>query len=277
MNLRACPGFFAMTLLLCCGGTETSNPIDPGQPTPTLTRFVGSGCKKETPAAASAQSVHRSGGDTARVSQALDVGALAGETVGLRCVAWETVAPDTLSVALINFDGACGAQWKGAAKFDAQGLTLGLVNPLCMIAACGTCIYDWTFDVHLATPSAPLPVAIQIDTCPGTQPIQTTTVSLPVDTAPSGIVCNYAEFGALGWQAMALGTCGTVGMPCNGTSMCSSSVTPPAPPCTAGLTCTAGQSADKTICAKPCTVEADCGTSGAQTCTAGLCRPKTPW
>jgi len=273
MKTRACFGLCAVTLVLSCSGTETSNPTDPGQP--TLSGFVGGACKKEAPTSPSMQSAQYSRAEIGSVSQGLDVTALAGETEGLKCVAWETTAPDTLSVALINFDGACGAQWTGSAKGDAHGLTLGLTNPQCMIAACGICIYDWTFELRLAKPTAPLPVTVQIDTCPGTQPVASQTLTVPADTTPKGIVCKYASFDALGWQAMALGTCGAVGMPCNGAGgMCPASATSP---CNAGLTCTDGEAAGKTICAKSCTVEADCGTSGAQTCTGGLCRPKTPW
>jgi hypothetical protein len=275
MNVRTCSGFLVAALaVIDCGGTETSNPADPGQP--TLAGFVGSGCKKEK---ATSQPVSWTR-DIGATRQALDVSALAGETAGLKCVAWETAASGTVSVGLINFEGACGAEWTGTATLDAQGLMLGLVNPACKIALCGWCIYDWTFDVNLPKQTAPLPVTIRIDTCPGgTQPVETKTLTLPIDTTPKGIFCNYANINALTWQAGALSTCGGLGMPCIGyAGMCQGSANPPATmTCNAGLTCTTGAAATESICAKSCTAESDCGTSGAQACTGGVCRPKTAW
>jgi hypothetical protein len=274
MTIKSCCGFLMTALVICCSGTETSNPATPFGGPPTLARFANSGCKKEAKSATATPYASGIG----MATQALDIGALATETAGLKCVAWETGASGTLSLGLINFEGACGAQWAGTATVDAQGLTLGLVNPDCRKALCGWCIYDWTFDVNIAKHVSPLAVTIQIDTCPGTDPVQTKTVSLPVDTTPKGIVCNYANWNALGWQAMALGTCGAVGMPCLGTAgLCSGSATPTATTCNAGLTCTMGAAATDSICAKSCAAESDCGTSGAQTCTSGLCRPKTAW
>ena len=265
---------FASTSLLCClvstacNGTETQNPVN-GQTGP-LVSFGNSGCKKEvlSQAAVRTDAIIT---DAGIISYGQDV-------AGLKCVAWQMVAADEIKISLINFEDACGAQWQGGAEFDGPGaLHLSLVNPQCMIAACGWCIYDWSFDVKNATLQQNLPVIITVDTCPGQQGIKTSNVELPIGVEPSGIKCQYANFNALGWQAMSLGTCGTMGMPCTGTSMCSSGGVDAGSACQGNLTCTDNGDAAQQICAGPCAADSDCGTTGALSCQAGLCRPKTPW
>lgn len=252
-----------------CSGTETQNPAN--NPNPQAT-FSNSGCKKETLAhalrTAQAEAVVGDAG-------VLDYG---DEVAGLKCVAWQVTGQDQLKLSLINFDDACGAKWQGSTHVDAAGaLTLSVSNPNCNIAKCGTCIYDWTFEVPGVSTKADLSLSMRVDTCPGQQDVKTANVQLPLSTQQNGIVCNYASFNGLGWQAMALHTCGQLGMPCQNTSMCQSN--PPATElgCESGLSCIDNGTASQMICAKPCTVDADCGISGAQSCQANFCRPKTRW
>jgi hypothetical protein len=247
-----------------CSGTETQNPVSP------LLSFKGSPCKKEANQA--------SGTGTATAAQALVSIDYSPETAGLQCIAWEAVGTDKLKIDLYNFEGACGAQWTGKAAIENDGgLGLSLVNPECMIASCGWCIYDWSFEVEGVDLGRPLTVGVGIDTCPGEQAIRNATATLPVDAQSSGILCNYANFNALGWQALSLKTCGTLAMPCNGTSMCQSYPVTTDLTCQGDLVCSDNGNADERICAKPCSVDDDCGTLGVLECRDGLCRPKNNW
>ena len=161
---------------------------------------------------------------------------------------------------------------------DSSGqLQLGLVNPQCLIANCGLCIYDWSFDVQGIGSVQNLPVTITIDTCPGQQTIKTASVELPVGTEASGIRCRYANFNALGWQALSLGTCATLGMPCAGTSMCASADTSTSSRCQDSLVCTNNGDPSQEICAQDCSVDSDCDSKGVDFCQGGLCRPKNTW
>jgi hypothetical protein len=258
---------FAVLTILACNGTETQNPNSPGS---TLVSFGNSGCKKETLAGVSR------GAQT----PSWDAGVLDyGEQVeGLKCFAWQASAAGSFKISLINFEEPCGARWQGSAQLDASGaLALGLVNPECSITKCGTCIYDWSFEVRGVAATVNLPVSVSVDVCPGKQAVTNTQVELPLASQPEGILCRYANFSALQWQANALGSCGTVGMPCLGTSMCSNSDGSTAQTCNDGLTCTDNGNPSEMICAKPCTLDADCGLTPVQSCQAGLCRPKAAW
>ncbi|GEM_PF-1540272 len=259
---------FVLLTVLACNGTETQNPEHTNG---ALVGFGNSGCKKETLDHASRRTQAVTTADAGVISY--------GEEVeGLKCFAWRSTGSDSVKISLVNFEGACGAEWKGHAALDASGaLTLGIINPQCQIANCGICIYDWSFEVRGIALGTNLPLAVSIDTCPGEQPIKTTNVELPLATQPDGILCRYADFSALGWQAMALGTCGDVGMPCTGTNMCSNSDGSTAHGCESGLTCTDNGNADEMICATSCTIDADCGVTGVKSCQQGLCRPKAAW
>jgi hypothetical protein len=231
-----------------------------------LVSFVGSPCKKEASAAAPVGSTQ----------QALVTSVDGQALVGLKCIAWEATGTDGLKVDLVNFEGACGAQWSGSSTVDANGsLALRLENPGCRVASCGWCIYDWSFEVRGVGSSSALPVSITIDTCPGQQAVETYQATLPVSSSPEGLLCRYANWDALGWQAMATNACGSLHMPCVGTSMCSSTVTTLS--CNAGLVCDTNGTADQFVCLAPCTVEADCPGAGTLSCESGLCRLKQTW
>jgi hypothetical protein len=252
---------------LACSGTETQNPAS--NTSGPLVSFGNSGCKKEILANASRST-------QAIVSEDAGVISYGEEVAGLKCFAWQVTGADRVKVSLINFEEACGAQWQGNAAIEPTGkLDLSLVNPQCLIALCGWCIYDWSFEVKGVNVNQNQTVTATIDTCPGQQEIKTTNVELPLGEQSSGILCRYANYNAIGWQAMALGTCGAVGMPCNGTSMCNSTDT--ATSCQGDLQCTDNGDASQMICAKSCTLDSDCGTTAVQSCQSGLCRPKTAW
>jgi len=250
-----------------CSGTETQNPGSP------LKSFNGSACKKELK-----KSTAGATGETATAAQALVSTDYGAEIHGLKCIAWERVGTSGLNVDLYNFEGACGAQWAGKATIESDGaLGLSLVNPQCLIASCGWCIYDWSFELEGVDMSRPLSVGVGIDTCPGERSIEKLPATIPVDVIPSGILCNYANVNALGWQAMALSECGTVGMPCSGTSMCSTTPASAELSCQGDLVCADNGNAAERICVKPCTEDENCGSLGVQSCQNGLCRPKSNW
>lgn len=253
---RVVSAMFLGSVVLGVTATTGCGSESSGQPGPSggaLVGFTGSACKKE------------------RAAQALTA---AEARAGLQCVRW---APSEggLEITLLNFDGACGAEWEGRATTTGAGLELRAVNPGCLLAACGSCIYDWTFVVQPPAASA-LALTIVRDPCPGQQPPETDEVTLPLASAPSGELCRYAEAGALAWQAMALGTCGQPLMPCRtGGGMCD--LGDAGAPCEAGLTCAPGASEAAAICHPTCSADADCALPGLLSCQAGLCRPVAPW
>lgn len=253
-------------VLLGCNGTETQNPAS--ATAGPLAAFGNSGCKKEILAVSAG---------TANTFSPIDAGGLwyGDEVAGLKCVAWELSSDGRLKVNLINFEGACGAEWQGQATVDSTGLRLGLANPQCY--RCGTCIYDWSFEVTGISGNQNLPLTINIETCPGEQNLITASVVLPLSAQPSGIKCRYADFSALALQATSLGTCGTTGMPCTGTAMCSSLDASAALSCQGALNCTDNGNPSQLICAKACSSDADCGPSGITSCQGSFCRPANIW
>jgi hypothetical protein len=260
-------------LAYSCSGTETQNPVNP------LLNFKDSGCKKENAAASNSSS-----SGIATAAQALVSTDYSAETAGMKCFAWEVVDDHRLKIDLMNFEGSCGAEWTGQAAIASDGsLQLSLVNPECRIALCGTCMYDWSFEVEGVDTSKDVAVSLGIDTCPGGEPVVMPIVrasaTLPTAAQERGIVCNYADFTGLGWQAMALGQCGTAAMPCTGTNMCAAdpAATTTEPTCQGDLLCTDNGNADQRICAKACAADADCGTLGILSCQAGHCRPANRW
>ncbi|MBX3125760.1 MAG: hypothetical protein KF718_03555 [Polyangiaceae bacterium] len=244
----------ALLLLGACGGEESSPSSTPGD---TLLSFKGSACKKEG-----------TGGQALTADEAY---------AGLQCIRWKSLGADKLSIELFNFEGACGAQWKGQSQALADGVVeLRAGNPGCLLAACGSCMYDWTFDVKVAT-SADLPLSIVTDPCPGEQQPHTVTATLPLTSAPDGELCRYADYSGLGWQAMSLGTCGHAYMPCRTSGGMCSPEGSSTEPCAVGLTCADGAGAGEPVCHAPCAGDGDCAPAGILTCQDGLCRPAKPW
>lgn len=232
-----------------CGSDDAASASGDG----SLVAFKGSTCKKENAGALTAEDTY----------------------AGLQCVRWTTVDADTVKIELLNFEGGCGAQWKGEAKAVDAGLELRLVNPGCLLAACGSCMYDWSFDVR-AKGAADLPLSIVTDPCPGEQTPDQDTATLPLGTTAEGELCRYANHGALGWQAMALSACGKAYMPCRiGGGMCEPNGSEPE--CDSGLTCADGASATAKVCHANCTGDSDCAPTGTMKCDGGLCRPAKPW
>ena len=254
--------FCAITLaaLSACDGDTSPAGSGAGGSTsgPALGAFHKSACKKESQTASAASPL--SGAESASYE-------------GLQCVRWSPI-DGGFSVFLRNFDGACGAEWEGRVTALASATELRVVNPKCLLAKCGTCMYDFTFDVKMAAKAGGDAFDLVLDPCPGQQDAKTVSVTLPLATEPSGELCRYASASALGWQAMSLGTCGKAYMPCREAGM--SGMCPPADggaSCDDGLTCAAGASADARVCHATCAKDVDCEPAGLMACDAGLCRP----
>lgn len=240
--------------ILSCGGGD--NPGGQAR------SFASSVCKKEQ----TAQSV------TALSSNLL---VIADETglAGLRCVAWRRVGASELKLDLYNFDSACGATWSGSAAWAADGsLALHIDNPSCMIAKCGKCLYDWSFDVGLTNSAAQsTQLTITVDACQGQQASAYFTSTIgPED---NGMRCTFADYGAVNEQAVYAGTCGQAGWPCVGSLLCGSGSFTSTGTCDAGLVCDSSAAENEPSCLVPCTTTADCPRPDAWSCQAGLCRP----
>src|SRR5262249_14326195 len=143
-------------------------------------------------------------------------------------------------------------------------VALRAVNTKCLVAACGECIYDFRFDIDGFTPGADLPVKFGELNCPtDTETHWDYQGSVHIGTSDQGVVCRYLDRGLLEWNNL----CGSANLIC-GTDHCTAT-------CPAGLTCTAIDGASDTRCLKPCSADADCGSSGVLTCKDSFCRVGT--
>ena len=239
------------TVAACAGGTETGNPGKDG----TLVAFDASACKEEAPV------------ESGRSQEAL---VTASEYDGLRCVEWDKGGDGELTVRLLNVNGGCSVPWKGEAGVRDDGtLELRLVNPMCAVALCGWCIYDFTFTLRGAPAPAELPIEVGQVACPGKEPEWDPVIVLPADAGDSGVLCRYANQFAydqqLGEQdrcGSKFGTCGDAG------GFCNSGTGPTA--CRDNLVCTAADDANR--CLEPCTTDADCSPQAVSACIDGICR-----
>jgi hypothetical protein len=190
---------------------------------------------------------------------------------GLECIAWQRGSKD-LQVDLVNFDGACGADWTGNGVVASSGVTLAIDNPSCKIASCGICMYDWSFTLASPIPAnQSVPVSIQVSSCPGSS---TSTKTAAIGAEESGIHCTFAHYGALTWHASAKSLCGKAGMPCVGSSLCGSGSPASTGTCDAGLVCDSSAAQNEPRCLVTCQTDADCPRTDVWSCTSGLCRPK---
>lgn len=263
--------FLAASWLPACGADNgappgvdsgTTDDSGPGEAAGPSTTFASSACKKDI-AAKSAM---------ARIYGLMVIDDQSGLD-GLSCVAWQRVGAGEVKIDLYNFEGACGATWSGDAAVAADGtLELHVDNPSCMVANCGKCLYDWSFDAGAAIPANQVtPVVIAVDTCKGQQ--QVAQLSSRLGAKDTGMACSFADYGALNWQAMAAGTCGKAGMPCVGSLLCGSGSFTSTGTCDGGLVCDSSDAVNEPRCLVPCTTTADCPRADVWSCQSGLCRP----
>jgi hypothetical protein len=260
---RTCGALCAVIAMGCgSGGTDGTAAKDAGATSPqNQTTFQSGPCKKSETAKSHLARRYRAVIDD-------DTG-----LEGLRCVAWSRVGTAELKLDLYNFEGACGATWVGDSAIGADGaIGLAIDNPSCEVSKCGKCLYDWSFDIQGAIPAGPsLPINITVNTCTGQQaPAQ---IATTLGAEDHGLACSFADYGGLLWQASATNVCGTLGMPCVGSSLCGSGSFTSTGTCSGALVCDSSAATNEPRCLAACTTAQDCPRSDAWACRDGLCRP----
>lgn len=231
-----------VTCAVACVGTNTGNP---------LTSDI-SGCKSESDFASKALT------GTERYD-------------GLSCMHWERTE-DSLHLEALNFRGGCSITWQGTFEPISSGPSVLLTNPSCAVAACGSCLYDATFDIDLRETSiaddASLPLRSDASCSGDADLIDFWSLR---SNASEGITCDYAQ--GLDWHAGRLGTCGQTNMPCRrDDGLCADDGQGP---CDAGLTCTE-VSTSNFVCLEQCTTDDDCAAPDVMSCNDGLCQLDAP-
>jgi hypothetical protein len=236
-----------------CTGTETDNPV---------VDFARTGCKNRADGAGTLESVGR-----AASALTLD----RADYNGLYCFAWDAREDDRLRIDVLNAVGSCHVDWAlGASRLDSGGLALAVQNNECAIAACGSCAYDFEFDVGGVDRTAPLRLEFSQLDCEGKPARDATTVTLPIDERPQGVVCQEGGRGL----ANLLLSCGSPWFPpCassegrpNGPGRCDSPIA-----CDPGLICEPRTEQAFDMCLRACETDADCALD-VEFCDAGACR-----
>ncbi|MGC4089268.1 MAG: hypothetical protein QM756_15555 [Polyangiaceae bacterium] len=229
----------ASTVLACAGGTETDNPD-------TVQKFVAGQCK------------------TSAGAQALLTDS---DTQGLQCVEWSTLASGNLSLRLLNFPEPCGEKYLGQASLTADGsLDAWVYKDTCQVYRCGTCVFDFEYELKGIDTAQPLPLRIGSAVCAEQTATFADNLTLPLDTQPRGALCRPLEASALHQWGLMRGLCSQRNMPCgtcNGTDVSS---------CAEGLVCTQLAASDAR-CLAPCTLPEDCPDTAQ--CQDSVCRAKT--
>jgi hypothetical protein len=268
LHVRSQVGFWPLllltgpALLVHCSGTEADNPVtdvvvtacktsreyDPQQVGDFLT---GSGTMQTAGSASvDVQKSLMAPGATAALRQPLT--ATADIPMGLSCVEWR-LSGTSLDVQVVNFSDGCGVEWQGKAVLEGDRVQLLLDNPRCAVASCGNCLYDTATVLEL--PSV-LDLRLELSanaSCSG-DPTRKEWL-LPLTTAPSGMLCEYARAPGLGSLT------GPAFMHCSVSNACD-----------AGLTCVR-ENEYVSHCLPACTTDADCPLAGGTQCQSGLCVP----
>ncbi|MDD5306219.1 MAG: hypothetical protein PHU25_02750 [Deltaproteobacteria bacterium] len=191
---------------------------------------------------------------------------------GLQCISWKRAADGTLEVDLVNFPGACGARYEGEAALEnAHTLRLAALNPSCEIASCGSCIYDWSYEVEGVAADADLKLVMEENACPdGEEGARVDEATIPKARLSAGIMCRYVDSGVMEWVA----GCGALHLPCGtGSGMC-----PEEPvPCQGDLVCNATGVGSDEVCMQPCSTSSQCPLPDVLTCDGEVCRLTETW
>lgn len=242
--------FFVLLGTSLIAANCSSDSDDPGADSSTLASFAGSDCK-EFGGASSGSHFRSLPPDN---TSAYD---------GLSCIRWDA---DSRTVEFINYPQACGAEWEGDASLSGNEVTLTVDNPDCSLAACGTCFYDWSFELSSFPTDGDLSVSAEIDSCPNEDGFEGIQVSLPLDESPSSILCRHPSASALVWRSMP----GGLHMPCHGDDNPGSNDGEIG--CDDGLVCN-----DQGICLAECETDTECPLPDLQTCSEGVCELITTW
>jgi hypothetical protein len=231
--------FFA-SVVSCAGGTETDNPA-------SLQGFTSSTCKSRAPEP----------GQEALV--------LASDAEGLQCIEWETNASGSLSVGLLNFPEPCADDYQGTASFTKDGtIELAVHKTSCQVARCGTCVFDFHFELSGVGRSKALPLRTGSAVCATEPTTFDDVVNLPLPQQPSGVTCQYLRRNAVEQYGSARSRCGERNMPCGD---CRSA---DAQTCADGLSCNVVADGDSR-CLASCSKNDDCA-GGLTSCSDGFCR-----
>lgn len=197
---------------------------------------------------------------------------------GLQCLSWQTAADGEMDFDLLNFVGACGAQWEGRAKVaDENRVELTVINPDCLIASCGSCIYDWSFTVTNIVPTTDLSVEIKKDTCPGEQEPEFDNATLQNASLLQGTLCRYVPWGALEWHVMSTGESGLLHMPCSDGGETETDELDLST-CGPDMVCESlSPNPREKICLAQCDEDTDCPLPDLQTCQDGRCLLTSEW
>lgn len=226
------------------GGTETGNPA-------SLEHFRASECKNMAPGSG---------------PQAL---LLASSLEGLQCVEWSHDGAGALSLRLSNFPEPCGETYLGAAKLGADGaLELSVYKDRCEVLKCGSCVFDFDFEVSGVETNAPLALRTGAAVCESKPVTWDEALSLAVDERDSGVMCRYLRRNTLEQYANSRAACGARNMPCGNCSRAGPET------CASGLTCSQIAEGDSR-CLADCSSDDDCG--GATACRDGVCQSQTDW
>lgn len=226
-----------------------------------LVSFNDSGCKGGDSRPLTAGLVSQGGALLTKDSADLD---------GLTCFSWDATGA-TLKIDCINFRDGCGVTWSGDATVeDGNAVTL-FAKDDCMRAACGSCIYDWSYEVKYVNPGRDVRLTlVKGGSCnpDGTVPFSAT---LPLSSMSSGVLCRYSGNGL--WpDALS----GSLHRPCRDSGDSSSDSTP----CDEGLVCasTSDMNGDPVdLCLAACAADTDCPLDGLLKCEEGLCNLKETW
>lgn len=231
--------FGVFSLVSCAGGTETDNPAV------SLKDFSSSNCKNRDV---------DGGPQGLRLERSPD---------GLQCVTW-TSESGALRVQLLNFPEPCGDRYLGAARLDGDALTLSVYKDSCQVFRCGTCVFDFDFEVQGLAAGRDLPLELGSAVCETEPTTFEDELTLPLNEQPSGAACRYLERSAAEQYGRERGACGVANMPC-GDCMSADQTS-----CEAGTTCTVVGDGDSR-CLTPCESDDDC-VSGVTACSSGFCR-----
>ena len=109
----------------------------------------------------------------------------------LFCWAWQVNDSGTVTIDVINRNGGCGVEWSAyESRVEDNSVDLGIQNAACVVAGCGSCRYDFTFEVAGLSLDKPAEVRIVEAGCDGEPDDVGSAVELPIDREPEGAMCR---------------------------------------------------------------------------------------
>jgi hypothetical protein len=181
---------------------------------------------------------------------------------GLYCYAWDRGA-DEVTIDVVNYVAGCTIFWTlGESRVDGDRISLGIHDPYCGTAGCGSCVYDFSFIVEGVDLDAPARIRVRETSCERPEILEPE-VLLAIDERETGIICREQPTYAFEEQ------CGRAHLsPCRASSSggtCNDG-------CGEGLTCAEDESENGgDLCLTACEDDADCPLE-VESCQDGACR-----